>query len=86
MATATGGLKRPLKNEGGHFGLRATSARVGNVRAGAPRFDSPSTHPPLTSCSPVLRVSAGKSGGGRGEWEVSSVQDVVVLTCQVRGK
>jgi hypothetical protein len=34
----------------------------------------------------VLRVSAGKSGGGGGEWEVSSVQDVVVLTCQVRGK
>jgi len=53
-----------------------------DCEAGPPWFDSLSTHPPLTWCSPALRVSAGKSGGGGGEWEVSSVQNIVVLSRQ----
>jgi hypothetical protein len=45
----------------------------------APRFELTLDSPPLTSCSPALGVSAGKSGGGGGEQEVSSVQNVVLL-------
>jgi hypothetical protein len=43
---------------------------------------TPSTHLRLTSahlCSPALRVGAGKSGVGEGEWKVSSMQISVVL-------
>jgi hypothetical protein len=38
--------------------------------------------PPLTLCSPALRVGAGKSGVGESEWKVSSKQISVVLICQ----
>jgi hypothetical protein len=34
----------------------------------------------LTLNSPALRVSVGKTGVGRGEWEVNSTQNVVVLS------
>jgi hypothetical protein len=33
--------------------------------------------------SPALGVSAGKSGVGGGEWGVSSVQNVVVLSLEL---
>ena len=38
--------------------------------------------PPLTFDSPALRLGDGKSGVGGVEWEVSSTQNVVVLTRQ----
>jgi hypothetical protein len=34
---------------------------------------------PLTLCSPALRVGAGKSGVGEGEWKVMLMQISVVL-------
>jgi hypothetical protein len=63
----TGDLRRPLKIEGGCFGLRATSARI--ERQAYPvhlHFNSP----PLTLYSPALSVGAGKSGVEWGEWKV----------------
>jgi hypothetical protein len=59
----------PPKREGGHFGLRATSAWI--VRQGPP-VD-------FTLDSPALRVGAGKSGVGGGEWKVSSPQFSVLF-------
>jgi hypothetical protein len=44
--------------------------------------DSSYDSPPLTLCSPALRVGAGKSGVGEGEWKVSSMQISVLFSCQ----
>jgi hypothetical protein len=37
--------------------------------------------PPLTLYLPALRVGAGKSGVGEGEWKVSSMQISVLFQC-----
>src|SRR6202034_4920380 len=78
-----GSRERPPKREGGHFGLRATSAWIARQRPTRrlhPRLtlDSPS----LTLDSPALRVGAGKSGVGGGAWKVSSPQFSVLFPCQ----
>src|SRR2546423_8898015 len=73
-------LRRLPKIEGGHFGLRATSAWFCEARS------TPSTHlrSPSLTLAPALRVGAGKSGVGRGEWKVSSPQFSDLLSRQVK--
>jgi hypothetical protein len=76
-------LEKAAKKWGSPF-WASSDERV-ECEAGAPgptHLELTLNSPPLTWCSPALRVSAGKSGGGGGEWEVSSVQNVVVLSRQ----
>jgi hypothetical protein len=63
----TGALRRPPNIEGGHF-WASGDERV-DCEAGPP-VDSPSTHLRSPCTQPAFRVSAGKSGVGRGETEI----------------
>jgi hypothetical protein len=70
MATRQGvSRKTPPNREGGHFGLRATSAWI--ARQGPP-VDFTSTHLRSPSTHPHSGWGVGKSGVGGGEWKVSS--------------
>jgi hypothetical protein len=61
MAAKQESRKRATKNRGRPFSGTSSEERVG-LRGRVYPVDSPSTHLPLTSHSPALRVSAGKSG------------------------
>jgi hypothetical protein len=60
------------------FGRRARGLR------GRPTYRLTFNSPPLTLYSPALRVSAGKSGVGEGECQVSWMQISVSFWCQVQ--
>ena len=64
-------LEKAAKNRGRPFlGFERGARRL----CGRPTCRLTLNLPPLTLCSPALRVSARKSGAGRGEWKVSSMQ------------
>jgi hypothetical protein len=79
MATQNRSLEKATKNRGRPFWAFERGARA---LRGSPTRRLTLDSPPLTLCSPALRVSAGKSGVGGGEWEVSLTQNVVVLSRQ----
>ena len=63
-------LEKATKNKGSPFWASSDE----RVDCGPPR--------PLTLYSPALRVGAGKSGVGGGEWKVSSMQISVLFNAK----
>ena len=77
MATRQGVSRRPPKIEGGHFGLRATSAWIARPHPST----SPTTHLRSPSTHPHSGWVLVKAASEEGEWEVSSPQFSVLFSC-----
>ena len=70
-------FEKAAKNRGRPF-WAPSDERV-DCEAGPPPVRLTFNSPPLTWCSPALRVSAGKSGVGGGEWKGRSMQISVLF-------